>query len=424
MFLGVLSVKILVLMHGMGLGGAQISTLELLELLKKNEEVYIKVIICHDANKELVHRLPLETHPHEVPCTKDMDYPTLNIKKIYKYVEWADITWITDIEFLVAPQIKRIKKIPIVAHLRSYALVCPWWGAFYGFKEPCFRGCSSWRITRCKQGINLELAKIGLLGGTRARLYWLLDFIKGPVDFFRWSKLVDNVAESIDGFVAVSKALWNIHVTHLPNLGSKPFSVVYNPVVEPLRYVKPDPREPYGDYVFYASGSNPDKGPHIILEAWQTVSREFRDLKLYMVGCRASWVERMAKKINLRNVVFFDKLPSEEYYRLMYRARAVVMPSVWPEPFGRVPVEANRLGVPAVVSSAGGLPEIIVDGVTGYVFRAGDARDLAEKVASVLEKDFDRGEVTRYSYERINPQREVEKLIEFFKNVIDYGQSA
>jgi glycosyltransferase involved in cell wall biosynthesis len=116
--------------------------------------------------------------------------------------------------------------------------------------------------------------------------------------------------------------------------------------------------------------------------------------------------------------VFLDKLPSDELYGLMYKARAVVMPSIWPEPFGRIPVEANRLGVPAVVSSAGGLPETIVNGVTGYIFKAGDASDLAKKVIKVLERDFNREEVIRHSYEKINPQREVEGLIKSFESVV------
>jgi glycosyltransferase involved in cell wall biosynthesis len=231
---------------------------------------------------------------------------------------------------------------------------------------------------------------------------------------------MNNVAESIDGFIAVSKALWEIHVRHLLSLSSKPFSIVYNPVTEPLKHVKPDPHEPYGDYVLYASGSNPVKGPHLLLEAWREVSREFRDLKLYMVGCGGSWVEKLAKKMSLRNVAFFGKLPSDEYYKLMYRARAVVMPSIWPEPFGRIPVEANRLGVPAVVSSAGGLPETIVDSATGYIFEAGDVDDLVKKVVKVLEKDFNREEIIKHSYEKVNPQREVENLIKFFESVMNY----
>jgi len=99
------------------------------------------------------------------------------------------------------------------------------------------------------------LAKIDLLGDIRARLYWLLDFVKGPLNFFRWSELMNGVIESIDGFIAVSK-MWDIHAHHLSGLGSKPFSIVYNPVTAPLRYVKPDPHEPYDDYILYASGPN------------------------------------------------------------------------------------------------------------------------------------------------------------------------
>jgi glycosyltransferase involved in cell wall biosynthesis len=413
--------NLLVVASSLRLGGAQVSTLEFLDLLRSR--VRLKVLACEEGDAEFFNALSsMSLETNRVPCRTSFAYPTLAVGQAREIVEWADIAWITDVEYLSALLVKQIRNIPVIAHVRSYALICPWWGALYGFREPCLEKCSAWRITRCKQGINLELAKIGLLGDAKARLYWLLDFVKGPLDFFRWSRVMNSVAESIDGFIAVSKALWEIHVRHLLSLSSKPFSIVYNPVTEPLKHVKPDPHEPYGDYVLYASGSNPDKGPHLLLEAWREVSREFRDLKLYMVGCRGSWVEGLAKRINLRNVIFFNRLPSDEYYRLMYRARAVVMPSIWPEPFGRIPVEANRLGVPAVVSSAGGLPETIVDGATGYIFKANDVNDLAEKVMKVLERDFDREEIIRHSYEKINPQREVEKLIKFFEDVISHGR--
>jgi glycosyltransferase involved in cell wall biosynthesis len=412
--------RVLAVAHGLGFGGAQISTLEFFELLRNKIE--LKALVCEGADKRFISAINyIGVETYKASCSITMNYPVINVDSMKKLIEWANVIWITDTEYSVTLQMKRIKNVPIVAHLRSYALVCPWYGALYGFREPCLRRCSAWRIIRCKQGINLELAKIGLLSSIRARLYWLLDFAKGPSDYYRWSRLMSGVVEAIDGFVAVSKALWDIHVSHLLGLGSKPFSIVYNPVTEPLGYVKPAPREPYGDYIFYASGSNPDKGPHLLLEAWSTVFKEFKDLKLYIVGCKGSWVEMLAKKMNLGNVVFFGRLPLDEYYRLMYRARAVVMPSIWPEPFGRIPVEANRLGVPAIVSSAGGLPETIVDGITGYTFRAGDVNDLAKKIMWVLERDFDREEIIRYSYEKINPHREVEKLIKFFESMISYG---
>ncbi|MCC6010433.1 MAG: glycosyltransferase [Fervidicoccaceae archaeon] len=412
--------RILALAHGLWFGGAQISTLEFLEGLKGKLD--LKLLVCSEADENFTSNATIMgMGVYHVPCRISSGYPIMDVSSAKDLIKWADIAWITDVEYLSAPLIKQTSNIPVIAHLRSYALICPWWWALFGFREPCLERCSARRITKCKQGINLELAKIGLLSDVRARLYWLLDFAKAPLDYYEWSKIVDGAVEFIDGFIAVSKALWNIHVSHIPSLSNYPFNIVYNPITEPLRHVKPAYHEPYGGYIFYASGSNPDKGPHLLLEAWPIISKEFNDLKLYIVGCKNSWVERMAKKMNLKNIVFFEKLPSDKYYNVMYRARAVVMPSIWPEPFGRIPVEANRLGVPAVVSSAGGLPETIVDGVTGYIFKAGDVDDLVEKIVRVLEKNFDREEIIRHSYEKINPQREMEKLIKFFENVIDYG---
>jgi glycosyltransferase involved in cell wall biosynthesis len=351
---------------------------------------------------------------YHAPCRVSSGYPIMDVNGAKDLIKWADIAWITDVEYLSALLIKQIRNIPVIAHVHSYALICPWWGALYGFREPCLEKCYAWRITKCKQGINLELAKIGLLSSVKARLYWLLDFVKGPFDFFRWSRLMNGVTESIDGFIAVSKALWDIHVHHLPSLGSKPFSIVYNPVTKPLNHVRPDPHEPYDDYVLYASGSNPVKGPHLLLEAWQDVSREFRDLKLYMIGCKNTWVKNKARRMNLQNIIFTEKLPPHEYYHLMYKAKAVVMPSIWPEPFGRIPVEANRLGVPAIVSDRGALPEIIEDNATGIVTKA-KSDDLAKAIAKVISHSWDRGKIIENTWKRIRPSNIISKMLEFFE---------
>jgi glycosyltransferase involved in cell wall biosynthesis len=61
----------------------------------------------------------------------------------------------------------------------------------------------------------------------------------------------------------------------------------------------------------------------------------------------------------------------------------VVVPSVWQEPFGRVALEALMHGTPVVASRRGGLPEIVSDGVTGFVVEP-EAAAIAEAVARVL----------------------------------------
>ena len=78
------------------------------------------------------------------------------------------------------------------------------------------------------------LSRIGLLSRSEAGLRWLLDFAKGPLDYSGWIRFMHGVVDNTDGYVAVSKTLWSIHISHLTELENKPFEVVYNLITEPL----------------------------------------------------------------------------------------------------------------------------------------------------------------------------------------------
>jgi hypothetical protein len=117
--------RVLALAHGLGLGGAQVVTLEFFELMRSRVE--LKVLTCEGANRKFLDALgAMSKETYRVPCRRSSGYPILAIEQAQKLVEWADAVWITDIEYSVAPRIKRIKNVPVVAHIHSYALVCPW----------------------------------------------------------------------------------------------------------------------------------------------------------------------------------------------------------------------------------------------------------------------------------------------------------
>ena len=65
-------------------------------------------------------------------------------------------------------------------------------------------------------------------------------------------------------------------------------------------------------------------------------------------------------------------------------ADVVVSSSLDPEAFGRVVAEAQAMGRPTVAVNHGGAPEIILDGITGWLFKPNDVDDLAEKINIAL----------------------------------------
>ncbi len=103
----------------------------------------------------------------------------------------------------------------------------------------------------------------------------------------------------------------------------------------------------------------------------------------------------------------------------MSRARAVLVPSVWEEPFGLVVVEAMAAGTPAVAAAHGSFTELVTPGTDGALFRPGDPEALAAVVADVAahpEKYERYGRQARETYEqRFNPDRSLEHLLEIYR---------
>jgi len=132
------------------------------------------------------------------------------------------------------------------------------------------------------------------------------------------------------------------------------------------------------------------KGHHVLIDALEKLGR--RDIFCVMVGPnqgRSDFqieLEQAIEEKNLSGIVrIVDKcsdMPSA--YSL---ASVVVAPSIVPEGFGRVPIEAQAMGRPVVASNYGGFRETIIDRETGWLFKVGDSDELAECLRQALSLD-------------------------------------
>ncbi|MEM1832170.1 MAG: hypothetical protein QXJ97_11660, partial [Desulfurococcaceae archaeon] len=183
--------NVLAFAQGAWVSGAQVSTIEFFELFR--DQASLRVIVCEDVDAEFVNQLRLLSIEFRTrPCYWRGNLPHMDVSGMEDWIKWADVVWITDIEFSVAPRVKRVRKVPVVAHLHSYPLLCPWWGLLFGMREVCYEGCSLSRIVRCKQVFNEELGRLGILSGFRKSVYQALDLVKGPLDYLRWRKVVNR----------------------------------------------------------------------------------------------------------------------------------------------------------------------------------------------------------------------------------------
>lgn len=99
-------------------------------------------------------------------------------------------------------------------------------------------------------------------------------------------------------------------------------------------------------------------------------------------------------------VVWLGELDAAGKYALLAGARALVFPIAWPEPFGMVMIEAMACGTPVLATARGSVPEVVADGVTGFVRETPD--ELIDAVARISE--IDRRACRRWVAERFSAE--------------------
>jgi glycosyltransferase involved in cell wall biosynthesis len=144
--------------------------------------------------------------------------------------------------------------------------------------------------------------------------------------------------------------------------------------------------------IVYAGVLVPGKAVHLLIEAFGRVAQVIPGASLLLIGRPENrkynlQLREQVDRLDLGNrVTIKDEMSQQELAHHLGSARVLVLPST-SEALGLVILEAMACGTPVIGTRVGGIPDLIEDGVNGYLVPAGDIDALADRIRTLLSSD-------------------------------------
>lgn len=320
------------------------------------------------------------------------------IKKEIKDVK-PDLVYIIHFVNKLSPSVitgAKKMRIPVVLRLSDYFLLCPRFDFMYQKKicEDCLtKGYRSCIKKRCVKGSFFAsfIRVFSMQFHSFIHVYRGVDAFITPSVFLK-KKLVAN------GFDEKK-------ITCIPT-----FTTSKSEVGEPQ----------VGDYGLYFGRITEEKGVETVIKAYEKLP----DYEVKIMGDdtteEAKRLKEYVKKRKIRNVKFLGFKSGIELENVIKGARFTLIPSIWYDNLPNTALESFQYSKPVIASNIGSLPELVVDGVNGFLFEAGNDEVLAETI-----KKFDdnkrvlkMGAESRKRLEtQFAPQAHYEALMKVFDSV-------
>jgi len=243
------------------------------------------------------------------------------------------------------------------------------------------------------------------------------------IAFYKEKAAFGGFLSKLDMFVANSRETGRSFET--AGLGDK-LEVVHN-------FINPEdfqaeavswPFEARAPIVGFVGVLHPIKGIEHFIEAIPSILKENPGARFVIVGGEKeegfrNTLEKMVRSYAIDDRVHFAG-HSTNIPAVMASLDVLVVPSL-DEPFGYINIEAGASGVPVVASRVGGIPEIIVDGVTGYLVESKNPEQIAAKTSELLKREELRKKMGQAARKRVvehfSPEPSLKKWENLFKKL-------
>lgn len=250
--------------------------------------------------------------------------------------------------------------IPVIFTIHEYRIVCPAYTFRNGKGEVCEK-CQGKHFYKC---ITNKCCK-GSCG---------LSAMMAAEQYFR--NKFTNPAKYIDGLIYVSQFAKSKLEQYMPALKDKPNMVLYN-LTDGIRseVTKEEKTEKY--YLFFGRLSY-EKGIKTLILAFRETPQ--CKLKIAGTGPLEEDLKEFVRENKMDNVEFLGYQSGEPLQKLVSNAYFIMVPSEWYENNPMTIIEGYAAGVPVIGARIGGIPEIIDDGNTGYLFESGNKDELVKMI--------------------------------------------
>ncbi len=178
----------------------------------------------------------------------------------------------------------------------------------------------------------------------------------------------------------------------------------------------PYEENPTADYLAFLGRVSPEKRPDRAIDiAVRTGVPLHMASKIDAVDRK--YFEESIKPLidaNKNLVDFVGEFEDDEKHKFLRNAKAVLFPIDWPEPFGLVMIEAMSCGVPVIAFRCGSVPEVIDEGVTGFIV---DTMDEAVEAVGKVDR-LDRRKVRQRFEERFTDRRMAADYVTLYKAML------
>jgi glycosyltransferase involved in cell wall biosynthesis len=169
-----------------------------------------------------------------------------------------------------------------------------------------------------------------------------------------------------------------------------------------------------GKYLAFLGRISPEKGIDRAIEIAIRANMPFKIAAKVDRADREYFQSQIKQLLDHPLVEFIGEIGGAEKGEFLGNAAALLFPVAWPEPFGLVMIESMACGTPVIACPCGSVPEVILDGVSGYIVSG-----VSEAVSAVKKLDrIDRAGCRRHFERNFTDARMAENYLALYKQLI------